>query len=117
SSTRVYPVYHVLRELCGWRSAELLDCRSTDPGHVEVLGVTTRSGARVLALNLSPDVRRVSLGPLVCRRVGRVVLDPARAAGEPERFGGSSEEQLATNDGWLELELGPYAIVRIRQLA
>ncbi len=117
SSARVYPVYHVLRELCGWRSADVLDCRSTDPGHVELVGVTAGSGARVLALNLTSEVRRVSLGPLVCPRVGLVTLDPARAADEPARFGGSSEEQLVPNGGWLELELAPWAVVRIRQLS
>jgi D-apionolactonase len=113
SSARVYPVYHVLRELCAWRSAELLDCRSTDPGRVELVGVTAGSGARLLALNLTPEPLRVSLGPLVCRHVGRATLDPAA---EPGRFGGAPEEQLAPQGGWLQLQLGPYDVVRIRQL-
>ncbi len=116
SGARVYPVYHVLRELCAWRCAELLACRSTDPARVHLVGVTAGSRARLLAVNLTPEARRVSLGPLVCARVGLVALDPERAAGEPARFGGASEEQLAPKGGWLDLELGPYAVVRIRQL-
>lgn len=106
SRPRTYPLYHVLRELCGWRAAELLGCRSTVPDRAEIFGVTSDAGVRLLALNLTSDRQRVSLGPLVCPSVARSALGSSQAA----------DARIATNGGWLELELAPYEIARLRQL-
>ena len=110
----VFPLYHVLHDLGDWRQAVLVPTSSSDLLTVEALAVRTEAGAHALVANLTPAPQRCSIGTL-SDRVALRILDESnavRAGDDPEGFRGERVERDAPG-GRLELELEPYAVVRI----
>jgi len=107
--SRLYPAFHVLRELCAWRGRRTAALASSAPEAFASLGSEDRDGLTALVANLTVAqavVRIVGIRGEVT--VGS--LDTTSAA-EAEPFA-ASESRVRGPE--LRLELGPYAVVRLR---
>lgn len=112
---RMFPVYHVLRTVCAWRGAGMLESCSLDPSTVEALAVRTSDGTGLLLANLTPGRVRARVGSLDGEVVLVRMLDvdtAVSAAREPDAFYGS-RHPVELRDRWLALELGPYAVATV----
>jgi hypothetical protein len=110
----VFPLYHPLADVAGWRGAEVLSCDSSDV--LTAVGFVTRSedGAmRLLVANVTPVEQDVVVSPLDGEvRLRRLNESTAAEAGaNPSAFRRRSES--ATAGGELALTLQPYEVVRI----
>jgi hypothetical protein len=112
----VFPLYHVLADYGEWRGTTLLvHCRSSRPLAVEALAARTNEGHHVLVANLTPDPQRCTVGPLESGRVALRTLDETtavQAVEDPDAFRAAREER-PVREGRIELELAPYAVVRV----
>jgi hypothetical protein len=110
---RVFPLYHPLADVAGWREAEVLGVESENPLAAIALAVRGDGGPRLLVANLTPHEQEVAISPLQGElRLRR--LDPAgveRACASPEAFRAGGETTTAA--GELELRLAPYEVVRL----
>jgi hypothetical protein len=111
----VYPVWFALADLAdrrSWRAARVV------PGAGPVVtGVAMRRprALRVLLANVTPAPLRLSLGPIDGRRARVRTLDAENAVtalAAPSRFRTSAAWHAVTG-GRLDLDLGPYAYVRV----
>jgi hypothetical protein len=111
-----FPLYHVLADACGWKDrAVIVSAPSSDQLAVEALALRAHEVVHALVANLTPQVQRCSIGPLQVETASVRVLDEesGQAAGaDPESFR-ARREQAAVRAGRLELELAPYAVVRV----
>jgi hypothetical protein len=111
-----FPVLHVLADLAGRRDDELVDVESSDPLAVGALGLFGAGGPRVLVANHTPSRQAVRVHGLPAGRVRCRTLDERsadRAMNDPIAYVAEDDVREATDDGTLDLELLPYAIVRI----
>jgi D-apionolactonase len=112
---QVFPLYHPLADVAGWRGAEVLECGSDDPLAAVGLCVRADDGAvRLLVANVTARQQDVVVGPLPAGTVALRRLSEStaeRAGAEPEAF--RSDAEHAETDGELALRLGPYEVVRI----
>jgi D-apionolactonase len=111
-----FPVLHVLADLAGRRDDELVDVESSDPLAVGALGLLGAGGPRVLVANHTPSRQAVRVhglpaGGVRCRMLDERSAD--RAMDDPIAYVAEDDVREATDDGTLDLELLPYAIVRI----
>jgi hypothetical protein len=111
----VFPLYHVFADLAEWKTAELVRVRSSDPLTIEGLAVRAGTATHLLVANMTPRDQTVAIGPLEATRawVRRLDEDTGQAAmTAPQRFRktGAFEE---VRHGALQLNLAPYAVVRI----
>ncbi|MBX3028928.1 MAG: hypothetical protein KF809_02090 [Chloroflexi bacterium] len=117
---QVFPPYHVLADLAGWRDGQLCATRTSDPLRVVALAVAGEQGARVglLVANVTAEpqrVRLVGLGSGAMTATVRI-LDEATATWaleDPARFRADPGAPLPLTDGTACLALGPYAVARI----
>jgi D-apionolactonase len=112
---QVFPLYHPLADVAGWRGAEVVECISGDPLAAVALAVR-REDERLslLVANLAERDQDVGVGPLPAGSVAMRRLNEStaeRAGAEPRAFR-SGVEPVAT-DGELTLRLQPYEVVRI----
>jgi hypothetical protein len=111
----VYPMYHVLADLAEWRAAELLAADSTDAEAIQALALDTGEALHVLVANLRPSCTTCSLEGWPAGTAGVRALDDdsaERALVQPDAFRRDADECALRNDR-LELQLRPYAIVRL----
>jgi hypothetical protein len=112
----VFPLFHVLADAAEWRrSASLVSIRSSHPLDLEAMAVQSEAGLHVLVANLTPASLRCRVEGLLADCVRLRTLDEetmAAACDDPERFRAERRGQNAPG-GRLELELLPYAVVRI----
>jgi D-apionolactonase len=111
-----FPLYHVLADAVEWRYvAAVVPVRSDDPLAVEAFACRSDEGIHVLVANRSREVQRCAVGRLAVETVKLRVLDEesALAAGDDPAAFRSGREERKVGRGTLELELGPYAVVRI----
>ena len=112
----VFPMYHVLADLASHARGSLVDCASTEPWSAIGIAVRIEHGLEILASNLEPEEREVTVGPLPAGRTLARVLD-ARSAPDamfrPERFRASWSPVEPVADR-IALALGPYATVALR---
>ena len=96
-----------------WKEGELVEASSSAPLAVEALALRD-GGLHVLVANLTPLTQRCTIAPLPDAVSVRVLDETtAVAAGErPEEFR-SQTETVEARDGAVELELRPYAVVRL----
>ena len=103
----VFPLYHVLADLCEWRGARLQAAESSAPLAVEALAVRDPLGAtRALIANVTPESTRVSVRGLPPGRVGgaqalrgdlyRRVLRPGHVPSRVRRGRGSERAGART---------------------
>lgn len=112
---QVFPLYHPLADVAGWRGAEVLHVASQNPLVALALAVRDRGALRLLVANVTPEEQEVVVAPLPhAVRLRR--LDDASAAaasGEPAAFRAAGEAATPSPDGGLALRLGAYEVVRI----
>ena len=112
----VFPVYHVFGDLSESRRATIVSLVSSDALAVDGLAVRSRDGLRVLLACLRPSAQRVCLYPLPgaaasVRRLNEATAQ--RALFDTTRFRSDAWERLAIRNGRVELELGPFEVMRI----
>ena len=109
----VFPLYHALADVTGWRGAEVLLCESSDVLAAIGLAVRESGVTRLLVANVTPVAQDVVVSPLDGEvRLRRLNESAAAEAGaEPAEFRRCSES--ATAGGELLLTLQPYEVVRV----
>ena len=109
----VFPLYHALADVMGWRGAEVLLCESSNVLAAIGLAVREDGVTRLLVANVTPIEQDVVISPLDGEvRLRRLDESAAAEAGaNPTAFRGNSEPAAAT--GGLALTLRPYEVVRI----
>lgn len=109
----VFPLYHALADVMGWRGAEVLLCESSNVLAAIGLAVRESGVTRLLVANVTPVEQDVVVSPLDGKvRLRRLNESAAAEAGaNPTAFRGQSE--AATAAGQLALTLQPCEVVRI----
>jgi D-apionolactonase len=116
----VFPVYHVLADLCELAGAQVLEAPSTEPLAVEALAVRQADRQVVLVANLSPDRRRCRITALRIPSVAIRRLDEESCSdtcGDPVSFRSRGREVASVVGGELELELAPFSVLRLEPAA
>jgi hypothetical protein len=111
-----FPLYHVFADVADWRYGWPLEAISTAANVADALVVRDEAGTHALVANLTPDLRRVRLGPLGGAMASLRVLDDAAwelATRDPEAFRAALPAIQRLDDGWLALTLTPHAVVRV----
>jgi hypothetical protein len=111
-----FPLYHVLADVGDWREGRVVSAPSSEPLRAEALAVETPDGARhLIVASVAPEARSVVVSGLADgpARVRTIDVSSVRAAmSDPVAFRAGHQERAVEN-GRLELELGPYAVVRV----
>jgi hypothetical protein len=110
----VFPVYHVFADIAEWKDGKVVSSRSTEPLAVETLVITTEGTLHLLAANLTPEPRQLTLdaftaGEVTRRRLNAETAD--RAAFNSGNF--RTQAERMTIDGSLHLTLAPFEVVRL----
>jgi hypothetical protein len=117
--TSVYPMWHVLADVGEFAKGEVVASKSSEPLKVEglVLRIGTRGKqrTRLMLANMTDEVQTILLKGL--RETWKVKkLDETNAVmamKHPEKFRAQAGEAMKTANGKLEIELLPFALVRI----
>jgi hypothetical protein len=112
----VFPLYHVLADLCELQDAHVLSARSSAPLAVEALALHAGGRTALLVANLSPLPQRCRIETLPVGSVTVRRLDEQSfvdACTEPARFRAGAEPLEAAERDSLTLELAPFAYVRV----
>jgi hypothetical protein len=111
----VFPLYHVLADVGEFRDGSVVPCVSSDALRVDGLALRRDGETRVLIANLSPERQRAKVGNLGARVVVKRLdeTNAQRAMESPEEFRAEPGRALETSGGETELELLPYAVVRV----
>ena len=109
----VFPLFHPLADVAGWRGADVLEVTSENPLIALALAVQADDAVRLLVVNVTPDVQDVIVSPLHgALRLRRLAAASAALAGaDPASFRASGDDAQA--DGELALRLEAYEVVRI----
>jgi hypothetical protein len=111
----VFPVYHVFADVAEWKGGELVEARSNDPLAVDAFAMQAGDALHLLVANMSWKPQTVQVGSVEANQVKIRRLDEETAAlatSDPDGFRQSFDSR-AVEGGVLELELLPYAVVRI----
>jgi hypothetical protein len=111
----VFPLYHVLADVGVFAGGHVVPTTSSDALKVNGLALRKDGQTRVLLANLSPDPQHVNVQNLSQNvRVRHLNETNAEAAMvSPEDFRTDEVQSVKTSEGVLELNLLPYAVVRI----
>ena len=112
----VFPVWHVLADLAGWRDLTIRGCESTMPQVTAGLALDTPDGPALLVANLTPTAQRVRLEGLPGTIAHVRTLDDAAVAwalADPDAFRTQAGATMPVRAGALWLGLGPYAVARV----
>jgi hypothetical protein len=110
----VFPLYHVLADAGAWQGNEVIEIEATHPLAVEALAVHGDDGLHVLIASLTPAPGRCRIeglrpGPATVRTLDERSF--TSACSDPADFRAGAE-RIAV-EGSLELDLAPYAVVRL----
>jgi D-apionolactonase len=119
AAVKATPVYHVLRDVAGWRGADVLDAISDAPLCVGALAVRHQRGVGLLVFNLCATRQRCVIrglpdGDSWVRALDSSSTSHATSDSEGFRCSGESRSVLG---GTLSLELDGYAVARVDILA
>jgi hypothetical protein len=110
----VFPLYHVLADASAWQGGEVIAIEATHPLSVEALAVRGDDGLHVLIASLTPAPARCRIEGLPPGAAAVRTLDErsfTSACSDPAAFRAGAA-RIAV-EGSLELDLAPYAIVRL----
>jgi D-apionolactonase len=113
----VFPVYHLLRDVCEFGGAPLLAC-SGDPLRVAAIAVRRGDRSAVLVANLRPEPSAIEVHlPRQLQRSGMTIrrlntMTAAAAMLSPESFRGHAQAQ-PVHRSTLRLDLLPYEYSRL----
>jgi hypothetical protein len=111
----VFPLYHVLADVGEFAGGQVIPTHSSDTLRIDGLALRRGDKTRVLIANLSPQVQKVTVQDLgqtlSVRRLDETNAEDAMQL--PESFRSQAGERAETAAGVLELDLLPYAVVRI----
>jgi hypothetical protein len=110
-----FPVLHVLADLAEWRDMSILATEVSQPLAIGALAVGGAETRGVLVANHTADPQAIVVRGLGAERVRLRRLDETTAEEamiSPELFR-TMGEPLSSPGGAVELELAPYAVVRI----
>jgi hypothetical protein len=113
----VFPLYHVLRDVCEFAGAPLLAC-SGDPLRASAIAVRRGDRSAILVANLRPEASAIEVRlPRQLRRSGVTIrrmntMTAAAAMLSPESFRGEGQAQ-PVHGSTLRLELLPYEYSRL----
>ena len=114
----VFPLYHVLADAGAWHGGEVVAIEATHPLAVEALAVRDGDGLHMLIASLTPVPGRCRIEGLPAGVAGARTLDErsfTSACSDPEGFRAGAERMPV--EGSLELDLAPYAVVRLDMVA
>jgi D-apionolactonase len=111
----VFPLYHVLADVGELAGGEVIASTSSHPLDVDGMALTKDGRTRVILANLGPKPRRArveNLAPAVeIKRLDETNAERAMRA--PEAFRAEPGEKARTDGGVLDLDLRPFAVIRI----
>jgi hypothetical protein len=111
----LYPIYHLLRWLAGWRGAEVWPVAVSDPLRLQGLALRRGAAQRVILANVSHSAAQVELASLgVDARMQRLDEDNVEAARRGEL---GAPAALSVAGGQASLTLPPYGLVCIDSTA
>jgi hypothetical protein len=113
----VFPVYHVLSDICEMVPGNVRTAKSTRPLAASALYMAKGRSARILVFNLTWEAQEVLLRKIGTNqvRIKRLNEDVAEdAMFRPDKFRGDSGAiRSLDNSGDLELSLLPYEVARV----
>ncbi|MBI1878614.1 MAG: hypothetical protein HYR94_10375, partial [Chloroflexi bacterium] len=111
----VFPLYHVLADVGEFAGGEIIPATSSQILRLDGLALRKEDQTRVILANLSPESQTVTVQNLPAQvRVHYLDENNAEVAMQsPETFRAQEGELKQTKAGTLQLDLLPYAIVRI----
>ena len=116
----MFPLYHVLADVCEFAGGNILLSTSTSPLKVTGLFLAKGHRRRVVLGNLGPEpqvVQVMSAGLGKAMHVKYLDETTAEAAMvSPESFRADPGSLIQIEKEWFEIHLQPYAIVRIDSL-
>jgi hypothetical protein len=110
-----FPLYHVFADLAEWKKGDIVICQSNQPLTVIALAIESGSALHLLVANLTSTQQRITIGPLQDQNVSTRRLDTSTALNamfKPDRFR-AERESMVVRRGELNLNLAPYAVIRI----
>jgi hypothetical protein len=113
----VYPMYHIFADVGEFRGGEVLSFTSSHP--LQFSGLALRAGdrLRLLIANHTQERQTITLtginGTFEVKSLDDTTVEIA--INDPEGYRASSGKQVTTSVSGLQLELLPYAIVRLDQ--
>ncbi len=114
----VYPLYHVLADVVEFAGGKVIPTTSSDPLQIEGLAVQKNGQTRVILANLSATLQLITVKNLSehihIRHINETNVEQAMQS--PEAFRAQSAENRQTVNGWLKLQMMPYAVVRIDEV-
>ncbi len=111
----VCPLYHVFADAGAFAGGEVIPTITSDPLRLDGLALRKGDRTRVLVANLTPEPLQITLHNLDARvRLRRLDEGNAEEAMRwPERYRAQEDGPAETRDGSLELDLLPFAVVRV----
>jgi hypothetical protein len=112
----VFPLYHVFADLAEFIGGELLALESSEDGVLEALALRKETRFLLLLANVTDTSQFIRLELPTLPQLRMRVLDETtaeRALFESEKFRQGTRQDLAYSNGGLQMELRPYAIMRI----
>jgi D-apionolactonase len=111
----VFPLYHVLTDICEFNGGWILPVRTSHPLIVNGLLLRKRKQERMILANYSIKTQRVSLHNLSPTQTFRSLDETnfMQAIRSPLKYRREAEFPFKINDGSLEIDILPYAIIKI----
>jgi hypothetical protein len=111
----VFPLYHVLADVGEFAGGEIIPATSSDPLRLDGLALHKSGKRRVIVANLTSEPQQVTVRNLSQQAQLRHLNETnvERAMRSPEAFRAEVGEVATTSAGALDLELLPYALIRI----
>lgn len=111
----VFPLYHVLADVSEFAGGEIIRSQSSNTLTVDGLALQKDGRTRLILANLTDRPQQISVqnlsGSVWVGHLNETNVETAMQA--PEAFRSTPGELLPTSAGALELNLLPYALVRI----
>ncbi len=111
----VFPLYHVLADAGEFSGGSCIPVQTSHPLQVNGLLLCKEGRERLLLANYSGQPQRVHIANLMPSLSARWLDETnlIQAMQAPEEYRQAAEKPLETKDGALELDLLPYAVVKI----